>query len=97
MSETGKNTKQTPKENPQVEERGEEKKDVDFITVFKRDSHKDNQCILDGINTERLVDFNSGNPISISNNEAQIIGIKFNEKGEVIRIPYRWLGVQSVN
>lgn len=87
MSDTEKN-KDTSKK------REEKKKDVQSFTARKKESHTDNNCVLRGIDLGRAIDFNKMNPISISAEELKINGAKFNDEGELVYIPYRWLEVE---
>jgi hypothetical protein len=77
------------KENPKKKEAG------NVYRLYKKESHKDNKCILVGIEEKQLLEFNKGEVITVSNEQIKIIGCEVNEAGEITRIPYRWLGVEK--
>lgn len=83
MSETDKNKEQNLKDTSPPKKREEKKKDIQSVTVRKKESHRDNNCILRGIDLGRAIDFNKMNPISVSIEELKINGAKFNDEGEI--------------
>lgn len=93
MSDTDKNNKKDIKETSSLEERGKAKENS--FKLSKKQSYKDNNCLITGIDLGRVIDFNKGLPISISRTELEIQGAKFNEAGELIYIPYRWMEVTN--
>ena len=50
------------------------KEDEKNIKISKAITHKDNECILTGIDEDRQKQFNEGQTISISNDEFNVIG-----------------------
>jgi hypothetical protein len=93
MDDTDKNSKKNTKATSPPKEGGEAK-ETDF-KLSKKQSYADNSCLLKGIDLGRVIDFNKGLPISISRPELEIQGAKFNEAGELIYVPYRWMEVSN--
>ena len=80
--------------NPPAKEKSKKKEAGKLFRIFKKDSHKDNKCILKGIEPAVLSEFNKGEVITISNEQIKIIGCKLDAEGNITSIPYRWLGVE---
>ena len=94
MDEDKKNNEQNMQGNPPAEKKSEKKKTDSVYRLYKKESHKDNKCILKGIDAEVLNSFNKGEIITVSNEQIKIIGCEVNAAGEITRVPYRWLGVE---
>jgi hypothetical protein len=95
MSEDIKTNKQNLSGDPPTEESSKKKKADIVYRIYKKESHKDNRCILVGIKEDQLLGFNKGEIITVSNEQIKIIGCKVDAEGNIISIPYRWLGVKE--
>lgn len=93
MSDTDKNNKKDIKTAPPPKEGGEAKENS--FKLSKKQSYADNNCLLKGIDLGRVLEFNKGLPISLSREELKIQGAEFNEAGELVYIPYRWMEIKK--
>jgi hypothetical protein len=94
MSEETKiDSKDLQGDTPVKEKSKKEKTDIVY-RLYKKESHKDNKCILVGIEEKQLLDFNKGEIITVSNEQIKIIGCKIDAEGNITSIPYRWLGAE---
>lgn len=94
MNDTNKNSKKNIETTSPPKEGGEAKENS--FKLSKKQSYADNNCLLKGIDLGRVIDFNKGLPISLSREEFEIQGAKFNEAGELIFVPYRWMEIKEV-
>jgi hypothetical protein len=94
MGDTDKNSKKDIKTTSPPKEGGEAKENS--FKLSKKQSHMDSNCLLKGIDLGRVINFNKGLPISLSRAEFEIQGAQFNEAGELVYIPYRWMEIKEV-
>jgi len=94
MNEDIKMDEKNPDGNTSVKEKSKKKKADVLYRIYKKESHKDNRCILVGVDEIELAQFNSGEIITVSNEQIKIIGCKVDDEGNITSIPYRWLGVE---
>jgi hypothetical protein len=80
--------------DPSLKKDSKKKKADVVYRLYKKESHKDNKCILVGITEQELAQFNKGEIITVSNEQIKIIGCKVDDEGNITHLPYRWLGVE---
>lgn len=95
MNEDEKTNEQNMQGDPPAKKDSKKKEAGNVYRLYKKESHKDNKCLLTGIEGEVLNAFNRGEVITVSNEQIKIIGCEVNASGDIIRIPYRWLGVKE--
>lgn len=61
--------------------------------LSKKKSYANNNCLLSGIDLGRVIEFNKGLPISLSQKELEANGVIFTDKGMIL--PYRWMEVTN--
>lgn len=91
MIDTNKNNEKNIKATPPIKEGGEAKENN--FKLSKKQSYIDNNCLLKGIDLGRVIDFNKGLPINLSQKELEANGVIFNATGMVL--PYRWMEVSN--
>jgi len=94
MDEDIKMDEKNPDRDTSVKEKPKKKKADVLYRLYKKESHKDNKCILTGITEQELAQFNSGEIITVSNEQIKIIGCKVDDEDNITYLPYRWLGVE---
>lgn len=94
MSEELKNNSENLQGDTPIKEKSKKKEAGIVYRIYKKESHKDNKCILVGIEEKQLAEFNDNKVITVSNEQIKIIGVRLDEDGNILYIPYRWLGVE---
>jgi len=91
MGDTDKNSKKDIKTTSPPQEGGEAKENS--FKLSKKQSYADNNCLLKGIDLGRVISFNKGLPINLSQKELEVNGVIFTDSGMVL--PYRWMEVSN--
>ena len=74
MDENNKNTEQAVEKDSQSKKRTKKEKDNESVSISKENSYMNHTCLLDNIDDERQRLFNSGENISVSQDELKVIG-----------------------
>ena len=81
VGEPDKNTQKDIKGDTLPEEGRKEKKAGKVYSIYKKESHKDNRCVIEGIDVETFLDFNLGKTINITIEQLKIIGAELDADG----------------